>query len=82
MYTINTLVDCGAYELEFYMNDGLQTPLNPLIFEDRRALTTDFARLFVTDNAFVGTYEITYRIYLAAYTMTSTEQTTPFTITI
>ena len=41
-----------------------------------------FARQFVTDYAFVGSYEITYRIYLVDYPENSTEQTTPFTVTI
>ena len=73
MHTIDTLVDCGNYELEFYLNDGLQTALNPLIFEDRRIPLVEFARLFVTDYAFIGSYEITYRVFLQSYTMTSTE---------
>ena len=76
MQLIDTLVDCGNYELEFYLNDGLHTALNPLIFEDRRIPSVEFARLFrlfVTDYTFIGSYEITYRVFLQSYTMTSTE---------
>ena len=36
LHSIDTLVDCGSYELDFYLNDGLQTPLNSIIFDDRR----------------------------------------------
>ena len=72
MYTINTLVNCGLFELEFYLKDGFKTPLNMAIFEDRRA-PSKFARKFVTNYAYVGVYKITYRIYLVNYPLTSTE---------
>jgi len=70
-----------VFELEFYLNDGFKTPLNGAIFEDRRA-PEKFARKFVTDYSYVGVYTITYRIFLANYPSTSTEQITPFKVTI
>ena len=72
MFTINTLVNCGAFGLEFYLKDGLKTPLNSAIFEDRRAPEI-FARKFVTNYSYVGVYTITYRIYLVNYPSRSTE---------
>ena len=36
MSTLTTNVNCGSFDLVFYLNDGSQTPLNPSIFEDRR----------------------------------------------
>lgn len=56
--------------------------MDPALFEDRRLLPNRFARKFVTDYAFVGTYEITYRVFLVSYPVTSIEQTIPFTVTI
>ena len=72
MYAINTMVNCGALELEFYLKDGLKTPLNSAIFEDRRA-PEKFARKFVTNYSYVGVYTITYQIYLVNYPLRSSE---------
>ena len=66
------MVNCGALELEFYLKDGLKTPLNSAIFEDRRA-PEKFARKFVTNYSYVGVYTITYRIYLVNYPLRSSE---------
>ena len=82
MSTLNTDVNCGSFDLVFYLNDGSQTPLNPSIFDDRRGAPNQFAREFVTDYAFVGSFEITYKIVLADFQTVETEQTTPFTVTI
>ena len=49
MNTLDTHVNCGSFDLVFYLNDGSQTPLNPSIFEDRRGAPNQFARKFVTD---------------------------------
>ena len=38
MYSISTTVDCGATDLIFFLNDGLKTPLNTSIFDDRRGV--------------------------------------------
>ena len=76
MYTINTLVNCGSFDIQFYLNDGLKTPLNTAIFEDRRTPSSSFARKFVTNYSYVGVFKITYRIFLvdsAKYPLTSTE---------
>ena len=82
MNTLNTLVNCGSFDLVFYLNDGSQTPLNPSIFEDRRGAPNQFARKFVTDYSFQGSYDITYSIFLVDFPTVKTEQTTPFTVTI
>ena len=44
MSTLNSHVNCGSFDLVFYLNDGSQTPLNPSIFEDRRGASNQFAR--------------------------------------
>jgi hypothetical protein len=62
--------------------DGSKTPLNTAIFDDKRTPLSLFARKFVTNYSFVGIYKITYKIYLVKYPLTSTEQSTPFTVTI
>ena len=82
MNTLNTHVDCGNFDLVFYLNDGNQTPLNPSIFDDRRGVPNQFTREFVTDYAFVGSYEITYKIFLTDFKTVETEQTALFTVTI
>ena len=82
MSTLNTHVDCGNFDLVFYLNDGNQTPLNPSIFDDRRGVPNQFTREFVTDYAFVGSYEITYKIFLTDFKTVETEQTALFTVTI
>ena len=67
------MVDCGAFDLQFYLMDGSNTPLNTAIFEDRRTPSSLFARKFVTNYSYVGVYKITYRIFLVKYPSTSTE---------
>ena len=73
MYTINTLVNCGAFDLQFYLMDGSKTPLNSEIFEDRRTPSSIFTRKFVINYSYVGVYKITYRVYLVNYPLTSKE---------
>ena len=73
MNTLDTHVDCGSFDLVFYLNDGSQTPLNPSIFEDRRGAPNQFARKFVTDYSFQGSYDITYSIFLADFPTVETE---------
>ena len=34
-------VDCGNILIDFYYNDGSQTAIEPLIFNDRRPINTD-----------------------------------------
>lgn len=82
LYSLDTLVNCGSIELEFYLSDGSQTPLNPAIFEDRRGTPNTLARKFVTDQTFVGTYQITYSVFLTDFPTVKTEQPAPFTVTI
>jgi len=73
MYAINTLVNCGSFDLQFYLIDGFKTPLNTAIFEDRRSPSSLFVSKFVTDYSYVGVYKITYRIFLVNYPTRSTE---------
>ena len=82
MYTLNTLVNCGAFDLQFYLYDGLKTPLNSEIFEDRRSPSSSFVRKFVTKYSYVGVYMITYTIYLVNYPLVSTEYNWYFTVKI
>ena len=57
--------------------------MNTAIFEDRRGgASNNFARKFVADYAFVGTYEITYSVSLVTYPGVKTEQMTHFTVMI
>jgi len=75
MFSINTLVNCGTFELKFYLKDGSQTPLNSAIFDDRRGPNL-FATKLVTNISYVGVYKITYKVYLsnvAKYPSTSVE---------
>ena len=73
MRTLDTHINCGSFDLVFYLSDGSMTPLNPSIFEDRRGSPNQFARKFVTDYAFLGSYDITYSIFLADFPTVETE---------
>ena len=65
MVSSDAVVDCGPIVIDFYLNDATETPLDPLIFSDRRAATSnDFARLLTVDYAHVGVYDIGYTFSL------------------
>ena len=55
MVNTDAIVDCGAYDIAFYLNDGLKTPLDAAIFDVRKT-TSEFARLVTTDYSHLGSY--------------------------
>ena len=66
MVTSDAVVDCGAYDIAFYLNDGSKTPLDAAIFDVRKS-TSEFARLSTSDLSHIGLYEILYEISYADY---------------
>ena len=79
MVSSDAVVDCGPIVIEFYLNDATQTLLDPLIFADRRAITTnEFASLLTVDYAHVGVYDIGYTFSLEDYPPVSLKTANPF----
>ena len=75
-------VDCGAVSIDFYLDDGSKTALNPLIFNDNRLPTPpEFTYLQTTDFAHIGTYFIKYYGYYENYPLNSIESVA-FTVVI
>ena len=72
MVLTDAIVDCGAYDIEFYLNDGLKTPLDATIFDVTQS-NTEFVRLFSTDYNHMGVYEILYEISYVDYRTVSVE---------
>ena len=73
-------VDCGAYNVDFYLNDGSKTALDPLLFADRRTgPPNQFAALLTTDYNHVGIYDIAYTIYYEDYPGNKVDSPTFFT---
>ena len=81
MVLTDAIVDCGAYDIVFYLNDGSKTPLDAAIFDVRKP-TSEFARLFTTDFSHVGVYDILYEISYLNYGTVTVESPAPFTVEI
>ena len=81
MVLTDAIVDCGAYDIAFYLNDGSKTPLDPAIFDVRKP-TGEFARLFTSDLSHIGAYDILYEISYLNYGTVSVESPAPFTVEI
>ena len=72
MVLTDAIVNCGAYDIAFYLNDGLKTSLDATIFDVRQS-TSEFVRLFSTDYDQLGVYEILYAISYSDYRSVSVE---------
>ena len=70
--TSSTAVDCGPYDIEFYLNDGSQTALNPTLFTHDKTVT-QLVRELTTDYDHAGTYDIIYNVFYELYPMTKIE---------
>ena len=82
MATIDTVVDCGAYTVEFFLDDPLKTPIDPSIFADLRLPAEEFTTLYTEDITKVGLYPIKYRVRLENYPTNVIESPEPFVIEI
>ena len=82
MATIDTAVDCGSWGIEFFMDDGLETPIDPATFGDFRDVQNSFTTLYTEDIGKVGLYPMKYRVYPLAYPDNFIDSPDPFTIEI
>lgn len=66
------------------MNDGLETPFDSSVFEDDRSLTPSnkFRVKSTIDHGKLGSYEITYKVYLTNYPTIEALSTATYTVTI
>ena len=78
--TINVATDCGPHTVDFMMNDGLRTPVDPLLFEDFESATNEFRLLYTEDTSAATVYPITYEVSWTNYPSNSILQTTPFVV--
>ena len=79
----NAWVDCGAFNVDFYLNDGAKTPLDPLLFTSTASVPGpgfDFNIVMTEDYNHIGVYDIAYTVSYADYPTNFVDQTTPFTI--
>ena len=63
-------LNCGPYDVTFYLNDGHQTPLDPNIFYDDRPHAVGnerFTTLYSEDKDIVGFYDISWEVTLKNY---------------
>lgn len=84
MVSTDAWVDCGNLQVNFYLNDGSKTPLDPLIFKDDRAggLPFKFTTLQTFDQNHIGDYDISYTIFYEDYTTNSIDNSESFLIQI
>ena len=67
-------VDCGDILIDFYLDDGSKTLLDPLIFSDlRTTVPNEFTYLQTFDFAHIGTYDIKYNAYYENYLVNAIE---------
>lgn len=61
-------VNCGNILIEFFYDDGVPTPVDPLIFDDvRTASGGEFTFLQTIDFDHIGVYDIIYEAYYESY---------------
>ena len=81
--TVNTAADCGPQAVSFFLNDGSETALDPVLFSDvRDPANNSFEVLETQLVAKVGLYPITYKVVYTSYPANFKVQSTPFTVTI
>ena len=44
MFSYTSTIDCGSADIVFYLNDGSQTPLDPVLFADQRNPSSQILR--------------------------------------
>ena len=60
--------NCGDIDIAFFLNDGSETALDVALFTDDRGPPTQFLINYIDDPLKVGTYDVTYKVYLVDYT--------------
>ena len=71
---------CGPVKIEFINQDG--TPIDELLFRDRRGRNPNFQILQTYSADAIGEYEITYKAFYKKFSWAYTLQEFPFTIKI
>lgn len=85
---INTLLDCGKFDIAFYYDDELKSPIDDVLFtpvKDWDSEIADAKKFFVNfseDFEAAGDYKFAYTIFLEEYPDRLIERKTAFNVKI
>lgn len=81
LYFLDSPIDCGPVDVEFFNDDATYSALDPVIFSSSTAAAPSFIVNYVEDESLVGQYSILYEVTLRNYP-SNTALSLPFTLTI
>ena len=74
--------NCGSHEVSFFLNDGVETGLDAVLFTDDRGPPVQFLINQLYDPAWAGIYDVTYKAYLVDYSSVETHSVSPMVVTV
>lgn len=74
--------NCGPVKVEIFMDDGLESAYDNIIFEDIQGSSSRFSIKYNQATNIIGSYNLSYKVYLERYPTVLVRSTAALTVHI